>query len=166
MRERWGHYWKDVARSYFFRERICKVQKVLCVLTFICFCAIATKCSGLTCSGCRRCCFPCGLWTPCWAWAGEGSWGTGGKMAVSAKTGFALHFTALQILLTLTWHNSLLFQKLHQTDLKANTEIPFTLHLWHSVHYLSALKSESSENISSIKVKSYRIWWIFNVEPL
>lgn len=84
------------------------------------------------------------------SWGGE--LGTGGKMAVSAKTGFAFHFTALQILLTLARHNSLLFQKWHQTDFKANTEIPFTLHLCHSIHYLSSLRSESSESTSSKKL--------------
>lgn len=70
----------------------------------------------------------------------------------SAKTGFAFHFTALQILLTLTQHNSLLFKKLHHTDFEANTEITFTLHSCHSINYVSALRSESSENTSSKKL--------------
>lgn len=85
------------------------------------------------------------------SWGGE--LGKRREMSVtnSATTGSAFHFTALQILLTLTRHNSLVFQKQHQTDFKANTEIHFTLHLCHSIRCLSALRSESSESTSSKK---------------
>ena len=43
-------------------------------------------------------------------------------------------------------------QKWHQSNFKANTEIPFTLHFWHSIYYILTLRRKSSEKTSSKKL--------------